>query len=162
MKHLKRAALLCSVLICANQGVLAQETLKQGYNGLPRTFLWNPGFNGMVDTAEYNGEGPFTIGFANASQADSWLGTFFHSVQYGVSNNLDRIERFIVTDANGDPTKQISDIQDLLEQDIDLLLVNPATADALDPIQGRAMRRGIPVVTVARRVQSDDNEVKYM
>lgn len=132
------------------------------YEGLPRTFLWNPNFNQVIDTSEYATEGPYTIGFANASQGDGWLGTFINSVEFGVSQNLDRIERFIVTDANGDPTKQISDIQDLLEQDIDLLLVNPATADALDPILGRAMRRGIPVVTVARRVESDDSFVSFV
>lgn len=132
------------------------------YQGLPRTFLWNPNFNEVVDTSKFKGDGPFTIGFANASQGDGWLGTFYHSVQYGVQQNRDRIEKFIVTDANGDPTKQISDIQDLLEQDIDLLLVNPATADALDPILGRTMRRGVPVVTVARRVESDTSFVSFV
>jgi len=134
----------------------------QGYDGLPRTFLWNPNFNEVVDTADFAGEAPYTIGFSNASQGDGWLGTFYHSVEYGVSQNLDKIGRFIVTDANGDPTKQISDIQDLLEQDIDLLLVNPATADALDPILGRTMRQGVPVVTVARRVESDTSFVSFI
>ena len=134
----------------------------QGYDGLPRTFLWNPNFNEVVDTADFAGEAPYTIGFSNASQGDGWLGTFYHSVEYGVSQNLDKIGRFIVTDANGDPTKQISDIQDLLEQDIDLLLVNPATADALDPILGRTMRQGVPVVTVARRVESDTSFVSFV
>ena len=134
----------------------------EGYEGLPRTFLWNPEFNTMVKTEDFTADGPYTIGFANASQGDGWLGTFYHSVQYGVSQNIDRIDRFIVTDANGDPTKQISDIQDLMEQDIDLLLVNPATADALDPILGRAMRRGVPVVTVARRVESDTSFVSFV
>jgi ribose transport system substrate-binding protein len=133
-----------------------------GYQGLPRTFLWNPNFNVVMETEQYVAEAPYTIGFANASQGDGWLGTFINSVEYGVSQNLDRIERFIVTDANGDPTKQISDIQDLMEQDIDLLLVNPVTADALDPILGRAMRRGIPVVTVARRVESDSSFVSFV
>ena len=133
-----------------------------GYQGLPRTFLWNPNFNEVVDTSDYAREGPFTIGFSNASQGDGWLGTFYHSIEYGVSQNLDKIGRFIVTDANGDSTKQISDIQDLLEQDIDLLLVNPATADALDPILGRVMRRGVPVVTVARRVETDANFVSFV
>ncbi|MCY4306049.1 MAG: substrate-binding domain-containing protein [Aestuariivita sp.] len=136
--------------------------IAEGYDGLPRTFLWNPNFNEVIDTSEYAGEGPFTIGFSNASQGDGWLGTFYHSIQYGVSQNLNKIGKFIVTDANGDPTKQISDIQDLLEQEIDLLLVNPATADALDPILGRTMRRGVPVVTVARRVDSDSSFVSFV
>lgn len=143
----------------ATTPVFAQS---EGYDGLPRTFLWNPNFNEMVDTSAYAGEGPFTIGFSNASQGDGWLGAFYDSVQYGVFQNIDMIERFIVTDANGDPTKQISDIQDLLEQDIDILIVNPATADALDPILGRAMRSGIPVVSVARRVESDENFVSFV
>jgi ABC-type sugar transport system substrate-binding protein len=46
------------------------------YKGLPRTFLWNPGTVSMVDTAEYKKDGPYTIGFSNASQADLWLVTF--------------------------------------------------------------------------------------
>ncbi len=149
---------LAAALAIAPAVALADE----GYQGLPRTFLWNPNFNEVVDTSEFAGEGPFTVGFSNASQGDGWLGTFYHSVQYGVSQNADMIEKFIVTDANGDPTKQISDIQDLLEQDIDILIVNPATADALDPILGRAMRRGTPVVTVARRVESDSSFVSFV
>ncbi len=150
------------VLAAATTLAITAAPALADYDGLPRTFLWNPNFNKVIDTSEYKGEGPFSIGFSNASQGDGWLGTFFHSIQYGVSQNKDRINRFIVTDANGDPTKQISDIQDLLEQDIDLLLVNPATADALDPILGRAMRRGVPVVTVARRVESDENFVSFV
>lgn len=132
------------------------------YTGLPRTFLWNPGFNELVETSEYQKEGPYTIGFSNASQADLWLVTFFHGVQWAADQNRDQLARFLVTDANSDPTKQVSDIQDLLNQDIDLLLVNPATADALDPILRRTMRQGVPVVTVARRVESDESFVSFV
>src|SRR5215831_11570248 len=72
------------------------------YTGLPRTFLWNPGFNDIVDTAKYKKTGPYTIGFANASQADLWLVTFTHGVQFAVANHKDKIKKFIATDANGD------------------------------------------------------------
>ena len=132
------------------------------YDGLPRTFLWNPGFNELVETTGYAKEGAVTIGFSNASQADLWLVTFFHGVQWAAERAGSDIARFIVTDANSDATKQISDIQDLLNQDIDLLLVNPMTADALNPILGRAMRQGIPVVTAARRVESEENFVSFV
>lgn len=151
-----RTSLLALAIATAAGPALAE------YAGLPRTFLWNPDFNEMVDTSGFASEGPYTIGFSNASQADLWLVTFFHGVQWAAAQNADRIERFIVTDANSDPNKQISDIQDLLNQDIDLLLVNPATADALDPILSRAMGQGIPVVTVARRVESDDSFVSFV
>lgn len=115
----------------------------------------------MMDTTKFKKDPPFRIGFANAAKGDGWLVTFFHTVENSAQKHADKLEKFIITDANGDPTKQISDIQDLMNQDIDLLLVNPATADALDPIVGRVMRRGIPVVSAARRVKSDDNFVSF-
>lgn len=132
------------------------------YDGLPRTFIWNPGTTPMVDTSEFKKDGPYRIGFANASKADLWLVTFAQGVEWEAARRKDLIESFIVTDANSDPSKQISDIQDLVNQDIDLLIVNPATADALDPILRRVMREGIPVVTVARRVESDENFVSFV
>ncbi|MXY64102.1 MAG: substrate-binding domain-containing protein [Gammaproteobacteria bacterium] len=141
---------------------LAAGPAMADYSGLPRTFLWNPDYNQMIDTSQFAKEGPYTIGFSNASQADLWLVTFFHGVQWAADRNRDKLARFIVTDANSDPTKQVSDIQDLLNQDIDLLLVNPATADALDPILRRTMRSGVPVVTAARRVESDDSFVSFV
>jgi ribose transport system substrate-binding protein len=142
--------------------VAARAEAPAGYGGLPRTFLWNPGFNDLVDTSGFAKEGPYTIGFSNASRADLWLVTFFHGVEWAAEKHAADIKKFIVTDANSDATKQVSDIQDLLNQDIDLLLVNPATADALDPILGRAMEQGIPVVTAARRVQTDENFVSFV
>lgn len=132
------------------------------YEGLPRTFIWNPGTTEMVGTSEFKKDGPYRIGFANASQADLWLVTFAQGVQYQAAQRKDLIEKFIMTDANSDPAKQISDIQDLVNQDIDLLIVNPATADALNPILGRVMRQGIPVVTVARRVEDAGNFVSFV
>ena len=151
------------------QGVVAVAIISMSaslavaeYTGLPRTFIWNPDANEVVDTSEFAKEGPYKIGFSLGSQADGWLVTFFHGVQHAAAQNLDKIASFIITDANSDSTKQISDIQDLLNQDIDLLLVLPNTADALDPILRRTMRRGTPVVTAARRVDSDDSFVSFV
>ena len=151
-----------SIMVAITMSVASICVYADGYNGIPRTFLWNPDFNNLAQTAQFKKDGPWRIGFSSASQADLWLVTFVHGIEWAAEKNADRLSSFIVTDANSDPTKQISDIQDLLNQDIDLLLVNPATADALDPILGRAMRRGVPVVTAARRVKSDDNFVSFV
>jgi ribose transport system substrate-binding protein len=156
------AAMTGGALAPATAARAAAAASTSGYAGLPRTFLWNPGFNALVDTSKFKKPGPYTIGFSNASQGDLWLVTFFQGVEWAAEKNAAKLKKFIVTDANGDPAKQVSDIQDLLNQNIDLLLVNPATADALDPIVGRATRSGIPVVTAARRVQTDDNFVSFV
>lgn len=153
------AATASSIALPAGSARAANQS---GYTGLPRTFLWNPGFNAVVDTSKFKKPGPYTIGFSNASQADLWLVTFFQGVQWAAEKNAAKLKKFVVTDANSDPAKQVSDIQDLLNQNLDLLLVNPATADALDPILGRAMRSGIPVITAARRVQTDANFVAFV
>ncbi|RWF58896.1 MAG: sugar ABC transporter substrate-binding protein [Mesorhizobium sp.] len=159
--HLKPGTFGFAGLLTASVALYAGAAAAE-YKGLPRTFIWNPGVVSLVDTSSFKREGPYRIGFSNASQADLWLVTFAQGVQWQVANRKDLIEKFIITDANSDPAKQISDIQDLVNQDIDLLIVNPATADALNPILGRVMRQGIPVVTVARRVEDDENFVSFV
>src|SRR5260370_23690507 len=141
---------------------LAASTARAEYDGMPRTFLWNPDFNTVVDTTKYKKAGPYKIGFANAAQSDIWLVTFTDGVEWAASKHEDKIAKLIVTDANGDASKQVSDIQDLISQGVDLLLVNPVSADPLDPVLLRAMKQGIPVVTVARRTKSDGAFVSFV
>ena len=157
----RRSLALLSTLTAAI-GLGAAGSAWAQYQGSPRTFLWNPGFNEMVDTAKFKKEGPYTIGFANASQGDLWLVAFTHGVQWEVSQNKGMVKKFIMTDANGNASKQISDIQDLVNQKIDILIVNPAAADPLDPVLQRVMKQGIPVITVARRPKSDSSYVSFV
>lgn len=129
----------------------------EGYQGVPRTYLYNPDvevcFN---DTSEYKKDGPYVIGFSNAGLGDSWRVVMQHSVMKSAAAHKDEIERLIITDAGHDDAKQVADIQDLVSQDIDLLIVSANTQQALDPAVSRVMRRGIPVVMVDRRIESDN------
>ncbi len=58
----------------------------------------------------------------------------------------------IVLDALADVGKQMSQIEDLIQQDVDLLLVVPVKAEALTPSIEAANEAGIPVVVVDRRL----------
>jgi ribose transport system substrate-binding protein len=142
----------------------AEEAFHQspGYQGVPRTWLWNPVGNESVDTSKYKKTGPFVIGFSNSSISNAWRVAFQHGILWSAGEHKDQIKRFIVTDANDDPLKQISDVQDLINQGVDALIVAPATEEALDPIVGRAMKQGIPVILVDRRVKSDGNFVTFV
>jgi ABC-type sugar transport system substrate-binding protein len=142
----------------------AQDTFKQapGYQGVPRTWLWNPVANQSVDTTQYKKPGPYTIGFSNSSISNAWRVAFQHGILWSAGTHKDQIAHFLVTDANDDPVKQISDVQDLINQGVDALIVAPATEDALDPIVGRAMKQGIPVILVDRRVKTDANFVSFV
>jgi len=58
----------------------------------------------------------------------------------------------VVTNANNELPKQISDIQDLLNQNVEILVVAPVNSDGLDPALDAAKEAGVPVVTIDRKV----------
>ncbi len=99
---------------------------------------------------------PWTIAVSNASISNVWAVGWLHSLQYVAAQHKDVIKQLIVTDANDDSNKQVADIQDLLQRKPDLLIVRPATAQALDPAVTRAMKSGVPVVLSDRSITSDN------
>lgn len=61
----------------------------------------------------------------------------------------------IVTNANNELPKQISDIQDMLNQGVDYLIVAPVNSDGLDPALSAARDQGVPVLTIDRKVTNE-------
>ncbi len=150
------------VALAATAGLFATAAVSQEYKGVPRTFLWSPGTTEIVDAAEFKKDGPYIIGFSNASISNPWRVAMLHGIEAAAERNSDRLERFIITDANDDPSKQAADVQDLIAQGVDILLISPATAEAMDPVVRRAKRQGIPVVLVDREVPSDENYITFV
>ncbi len=127
------------------------------YTGAPRTFLYNPALEVCFkDTAQYKKAGPYTIGFSNAGLGDSWRVVMQHSIMRAAAENKADIKQLLITDAGHDDAKQIADIQDLISRGVDLLIVSANTQKALDPVVTQAMKKGIPVVMVDRRIASDN------
>lgn len=93
-----------------------------------------------------SGEG-FKIGLSVSTQNNP----FFVDLREGAeeaaeANGLE----IVVADAQDDPSKQINDIEDLLQQDIDILLVNPTDDEAVVAGIEAANAADIPVITVDR------------
>ena len=126
------------------------------YNGKPRTLLWANRDIEYVDTSKYKKAPPYVIGFSNASISNIWRVGLLHAVEQAAADNKNLISKLIITDANDDPTKQVSDIQDLIQRGVDILVISAAQSDALDPVVTQATNQGIPVVMVDRRVTSDN------
>ena len=143
-------------------GVAFSVSAYADYNGVPRTFLWNPGSVAIYDAAEHKKDGPYVIGFSNAGLSNPWRVAMLHGIEAAAERNKDKLKRFIITDANDNPSKQAADIQDLIAQGVDILLVSPATAEALDPVLRRANRRGVPIVLVDREVTSKDSYITFV
>lgn len=129
----------------------------QGYGGAPRPFLFNPAVKTCIrDTSAFKKKPPYVLAFSNAGLGDSWRVVMLDEMKKGAAAHRDKISKLIITDAGHDDAKQVSDIQDLMSQQPDLLIVSANTEKAIDPAVSRALRRGIPVVLVDRRIQSDN------
>ncbi len=58
------------------------------------------------------------------------------------------VKEVIMTDAQGDMNKQVSDVEDLLSKGIDILILNPKDPLALVSATKKAMSQGIPVIVI--------------
>src|SRR5699024_3589172 len=62
----------------------------------------------------------------------------------------------VVTDSQGDPGKQMSEVENLLQQGIDLLILNPVDSDAAGQAALLANDQNVPVITVDRQASEGD------
>ncbi|WP_377887998.1 substrate-binding domain-containing protein [Alkalihalobacillus sp. R86527] len=62
----------------------------------------------------------------------------------------------IVSDSQGDPGKQMSEVENLLQQDLDLLILNPVDSDAVAQAVKLANDKDVPVITVDRQANGGE------
>lgn len=68
------------------------------------------------------------------------------ALQEAVNQGVD----IVVVDAQDKPYKQLNDIEDLIQQKVDFIIVNPTDSDAIVTAVEEANDAGIPVITVDR------------
>ena len=98
-----------------------------------------------------------SAGFASAQDDQLKIGMTFQEMNnpYFVSMREALMEaaedidaEVIVTDAGHDVAKQISDVEDMLQQDIDILLLNPTDSAGIESAVRMAKEAGVIVVAV--------------
>jgi ribose transport system substrate-binding protein len=79
---------------------------------------------------------------------------FFVSVRDGAQQEASLYDGFevVVTDAQNDLNNQVSDVQDLIAQGVDVLLINPVDSAGIVPAVREANRAGIPVFAIDRAI----------
>jgi ribose transport system substrate-binding protein len=95
---------------------------------------------------------PFRIGVSNGFIGSEWRGQMLSNMEE-VAQELG-IE-LIVESGDVDIQGQTQQIQNLLNQDIDALIVNPNSTDALNPILEEAVASGIPVIAVDQETSAE-------
>ncbi len=109
----------------------------------------------VVNTEKYKKAPPYTIGISNASVSNDWRVLFMAHVENQLKQYPD-IGKVYITNANDSPEKQMADIEDLLNKGIDALILSAATDVALNPAVDKAMKQGVPVVVVDRKITTDN------
>lgn len=82
---------------------------------------------------------------------------FFVTLRDGAQDAADDLGvELVVVDSQDDPAREASNVQDLIQQGVDALLINPTDSDAVAPSVQRANDAGIPVFTVDRGASGGD------
>lgn len=80
---------------------------------------------------------------------------FFVTLKDGAEKKAEDLSMEVVTvDAQNDAAKQTSDVEDLIQQNVDVILINPTDSAAVGPAVKAANAANIPVITVDRSAES--------
>jgi ribose transport system substrate-binding protein len=121
--------------------------------GVTAAKLGIPQAGELVDTSKWKKSPPWTIGYADASQSNSWRVFAWQYMQYGASQLPQT--KLIHTNANDSTSKQVSDVEDLMNRGVDCLIVGSLAEKALSPVISQASKR-LPVVISEGRVSTPD------
>lgn len=94
------------------------------------------------------------IGFSQGTMNHPWRVAMVEGNRSWAQANLPNVD-LIVTDGQNDSAKQAADVESLLAQNIQVLMISPLTQQALTPVVEEAMKAGIPVVEMDRKVNTD-------
>lgn len=102
--------------------------------------------NSTASTAPTKG---FTVALSNSFIGNNWRVQMEKDVQDKINQYKQTgiVKDYIVTNAGNNVATQISQIQDIIQKHPDLLLVDAASSDALNPVLQKAEQAGITVVT---------------
>lgn len=111
---------------------------------------------GMTDTSAYVTAGPWLAGRAGLGDTNAWMTMFGLHFRYAIEVKYkDFFSDFRVTSCFWNPVQQISDIETLVAQGVDILFVDPAAEAPLVGAVEEAMEAGVPVILASTGVNTD-------
>jgi len=108
--------------------------------------------SGLEQQEEKQDDG-VTIGFSISTLNNP----FFVTLKEGAEKAAKEAgAELIVVDAQDDSAKQLSDVEDLIQKKVDILLINPTDSHAVSSAVESANQAGIPVITVDREAEGGE------
>lgn len=99
--------------------------------------------------------GKFVVGFSQMEHNNPWRLAQTASLKEEAAK---RNYELVVTDAQGQTSKQVSDVEDLVARGVDLILLAPREYEGLAPALQAAREAGIPVILVDREAEGTAGE----
>jgi ribose transport system substrate-binding protein len=96
--------------------------------------------------------GSATFGFAQTENNNPWRIAQTESMRNAAEENGVEI---VITDAQSNTPKQVSDIQDMIAQGVDVLFIPPREEQGLEPALQSAREAGVPVLLVDREANAE-------
>ena len=117
----------------------------------------------LVDVSKYEArrDGKYTIGFSNVFTGNSWVVQLLEEADWR-AKQFPEIEKYIVTNANFDPAKQVADVEDMLAQGVDAIIINPTSPVAVVPVLEKAYDAGVAVIIVAADAETKKATVRIL
>ena len=112
-----------------------------------------------IPAGKFKKDPPWKIAQAFNGFGNTWRIQIAEEMKHEAAKNPE-IEKYIFVEADNDPVKQVSQIQDLLTQGIDALIVAPAATDNCNELIAKAVSMGIPVINVIESTTSKDVTVR--
>ena len=125
-------------------GILAVAALAAGTQGA---------FAQEADMSGVDMSGSCKIGFSQGTLNHPWRVAMVEGNRQYAEKDLPNVE-LIITDGQNSSAKQVTDVESLMAQGIDILMISPLTAQALTPVVQEVMDAGTPVVTLDREVNT--------
>ena len=125
-----------------------------------------------VDTAQYKKDGPYVIAVSQQDPSNGWGNTYNVTIKAYGDELLKQgvLAKPLLFSATNDANKQISDLEDFVNQQPDAIVIEPLGRAATTAAIERAVAAGIPVILCANgiegtnfttRVDVDFYEVAY-
>lgn len=103
-------------------------------------------------------DGPFVIGFQQPLGGQPWREMGLATLQ-ALANQpayKDKVQLKIVRTQDNDPAQQAAAMRNLISQDVDAILFDPASPTGANPVIAQAKAKGIPVIANGGPVSSKD------
>ena len=105
---------------------------------------------------------PYTIGWANIYSVPTWMKQTQGTLE-DIFNQLKEkgiTDRLMITDAEGNANTQITQMQSMIDADVDAIVLIAGSATALDRVVADACKKGIVVINFDSLVSTDELTAK--